>query len=86
MSFGKFKPRKSCNKRSMWQVKAPATAQAEPATTSEGVPQVAPQGNAAQAPPEPVPHKRSPAHYPSAALQVNLRVAYQVHRNSLSWT
>ena len=43
----------------------PATAQAEPA---EGVSGLAPQGNAVPPTPEPVPPKRSPAHYLWAVL------------------
>ena len=46
----------------------PAMAQAESATTGEGVPGVAPLGNALQTQPEPMPAKRSPAHYLWAAL------------------
>lgn len=45
-----------------------ATAQAETATTGEGVPGLAPLGNAVPTQPEPVPPKRSPAHYLWAVL------------------
>jgi hypothetical protein len=45
-----------------------ATAQAEPVIAGEGVPGVVPVGNAIQTQPEPVPPKRSPAHYLWAVL------------------
>ncbi len=45
-----------------------ATAQVEPVIAGEGVPGVVPVGNAIQTQPEPVPPKRSPAHYLWAVL------------------
>jgi hypothetical protein len=45
-----------------------ATAQAEPVIAGEGVPAVVPVGNAIQTQSEPVPPKRSPAHYLWAVL------------------
>ena len=46
----------------------PTAAQAQSATTGEGVPALAPLGSALAPTPEPVPPKRSPAHYLWAVL------------------
>jgi Putative transposase len=55
-----------------------AMAQAGPAITGEGAPAVAPLGNAVPAQPEPVPPKRSPAHYLWAVLIARIYEVFPV--------